>query len=106
MDVKSVIKRHGYSLKDVALRLGIKPHSLASNVRRGTVSSTTLHRIADAIGADYSEFFEDETIVRTKKMQGVTLPATAIESGTVKLNGLRYRVIFIPIDDKNDPAVT
>ena len=102
MDIKAIIKRHGFKQKEVAALMGIKASSLSANITRGNVSSATIHRIAEVIGADYSEFFEDETTVRSKKMQGVTLPATAIESGTVKLNGLRYRVIFIPINDKKN----
>lgn len=61
MDIKSILRRHGYSIADAALRMDISAGSLSATIRRGTPTPKTLHRIADAIGADYEEFFADTT---------------------------------------------
>lgn len=60
MDVKKIIRRHGFTINAVAERIGVTGGSLGNCIRRGSPTPTTLHRIADAIGADYSEFFEDD----------------------------------------------
>ena len=61
MDIKSIIRRHGYSIADAAERMGVSSGSLSATIRRGTPTPKTLHRLADAIGCEYDEFFADTT---------------------------------------------
>ena len=117
MEIKKVFKRHGFTQAQVAERMGITRGALASCISRGTPTPTTLHRIAEAIGADYSEFFEDEEYgehlligheqraikqLRSQIREKSTdvIPASAlegtIEGGIIILGGRRYKQIFIP----------
>lgn len=62
MDIKSVIKRKGFTLEQVG-------KAMNPPVTKGTISQTvnnnptveTLRKIADIIGCGIAEFFEDET---------------------------------------------
>ena len=98
MNVKKIIKRHGYNQRGVAEKLGITESSLSVNITRGSMTATTLHRIADAIGADYNEFFEDEKPKKKHTIE-VVLPDNAIDGGIIELGGQRYRQLFVPIED-------
>ncbi len=60
MEVRKVIKRHGFTQKQVAEAMGVKSGIITAGVARGSFSPNRLHRIAEIIGADYAEFFEDE----------------------------------------------
>ena len=56
MDIKGVIKRHGFDVKDVAAIMGITPTGLSQHIN-GNPTVDTLQRIATAIGCNVSEFF-------------------------------------------------
>lgn len=58
MDIKRVVKEHGYTLSDVAQNMGITRVTLSQTISRNPTINT-LQRIADVIGADISEFFVD-----------------------------------------------
>lgn len=58
MDIKRVVKDHGYTLSDVAQNMGITRVTLSQTISRNPTINT-LQRIADVIGADISEFFAD-----------------------------------------------
>lgn len=59
MDVKSVIKSHGMTIKEVAERLGINRVTLSQTLSH-PMSVTTLQRIANVLGCKVGEFFADE----------------------------------------------
>lgn len=59
MDVKSVIKAHGMTLKEVAERLGINRVTLSQNLSH-PMSVSSLQRIADVLGCKVGDFFRDE----------------------------------------------
>ena len=59
MDVKSIIKKKGYTLDWVAQELGITRVTLSQNLSRNPTVNT-LQKIADAIGCKVGDFFEDE----------------------------------------------
>ncbi|MBP5770959.1 MAG: helix-turn-helix transcriptional regulator [Bacteroidaceae bacterium] len=59
MIISKVIRQHGYTIEQVAIKLGLKRGSLA-NMIGGNPTVETLQKIADAIGASRSEFFADE----------------------------------------------
>lgn len=59
MIISKVIRQHGFTIEQVADKLGIKRGSLA-NMIGGNPTVETLQKIADAIGASRSEFFADE----------------------------------------------
>ena len=98
MIIKKIIKRHGFLIKDVAKNIDTSPSSLSNQIRTQSISPTTLHKIADAIGADYNEFFEDEK-PKKKHIIEVVLPDNAIDGGIIELGGQRYRQLFVPIED-------
>ncbi|MBR1378024.1 MAG: helix-turn-helix transcriptional regulator [Bacteroidaceae bacterium] len=62
MDVKEVIRRHGYTVPEVSEMLGLSRPSLNATLRYGRPTAGTLHKIAAVIGADYAEFFQDEAL--------------------------------------------
>lgn len=64
MDIKSIIKRHGCKQVELAHKFKVTEGSLSQVINNPNISLTMLRKIADAIGADITEFFEDE--VRTK----------------------------------------
>ncbi len=60
MDIKKVIKERGYTLVKVATEMGITKSALSQMVN-GNPSILTLRRIANIVGCQISDFFEDET---------------------------------------------
>lgn len=83
MEVKKIIKRHGFTQKQVAEAMGISVNTLNTGIIRGSFSPKRLHHISEIIGADYSEFFEDEKpscqqdIKEVIKRQGYTITKVA-----------------------------
>lgn len=98
MDIKLIIRRHGYTIADAAERMGVSAGSLSATIRRGTPTPKTLHRLADAIGCDYDEFFADseefntdvagQAVCKDIKMviqkHGYTIPQAAKAMGVVR----------------------
>lgn len=60
MDIKSIIKRHGFKQVELAHKFKVTEGSLSQVINNPNISLTMLRKIADAIGANISEFFEDE----------------------------------------------
>jgi transcriptional regulator with XRE-family HTH domain len=59
MDVKSVIRKKGYTFEQVAEKMGITRITLTQNLGRNPTVNT-LQRVADAIGCKVGDFFVDE----------------------------------------------
>lgn len=59
MDVKGVIKKHGFTMDKVAQELGITRVTLSQNLSRNPTVNT-LQKIADVIGCKVGDFFYDE----------------------------------------------
>lgn len=59
MIISKVIRQHGFTIEQVAEKIGITRGSLA-NMIGGNPTVETLQKIADAIGCKRSEFFADE----------------------------------------------
>ena len=59
MDIKGVIKAHGYTLIDVADKMGITKGGI-SQIVNGSPNVKTLRTIADIIGCKVGDFFTDE----------------------------------------------
>ena len=59
MDIKKIIKEHGYTIEDVAKKMGISRVTLSQNMSRNPTVAT-LERIANAIGGNVGDFFQDE----------------------------------------------
>lgn len=59
MDIKGVIKAHGYTLIDVADEMGITKGGI-SQIVNGTPNVKTLRTIANIIGCKVGDFFTDE----------------------------------------------
>ena len=60
MEITKIIKRHGFNQAQVAEKMGILRQSFANQICKGNPQVSYLRRIADIIGADITEFFEDE----------------------------------------------
>jgi transcriptional regulator with XRE-family HTH domain len=124
MDVKGVIKRHGFTQTEVAEKIGIRQSGLSRliNMRHSKPTPKTLRKIAEIIGADYSEFFEDEVPMRDQlrvereqlelkrlrlqhkmskspDMIPVAALDNAIDVGFITLDGRRYKQLFIPLEE-------
>ena len=59
MDIKGVVKEHGFTLVQVAEKLGITKGGLSQSIN-GNPTITTLKSIADVIGCKVGDFFRDE----------------------------------------------
>ena len=59
MDVKSVIRKKGYTFEQVAEKMGITRITLTQNLGRNPTINTLQH-VADAIGCKVGDFFVDE----------------------------------------------
>ena len=59
MDVKNIIKQKGYTIEQVAEKMGVTRVTLTQNLSRNPTINT-LQRVADAIGCKVGEFFLDE----------------------------------------------
>ncbi len=59
MDIKSVAKAHGYTLVQVAQKMGITKGGLSQSIN-GNPTITSLRAVADAIGCKVGDFFADE----------------------------------------------
>lgn len=57
LNIKKTIKDHGLEVREVAKRMEISPTGLSQHIN-GNPSVEVLQRIADAIGCDISELFE------------------------------------------------
>lgn len=59
MDIRSIIKQKGYTIEQVADKMGISRVTLMQNISRNPTIST-LRRVADALGCKVNDFFQDE----------------------------------------------
>lgn len=59
MDIKGKIKEKGFTMIAVAREMGITRETLYANIS-GNTTYKTMRKVADVIGCDISEFFEDE----------------------------------------------
>ena len=59
MDVKSIIKQKGYTIEQVAEKMGVTRVTLTQNLSRNPTMNT-LQRVANAIDCRVGEFFLDE----------------------------------------------
>ena len=59
MNIKEIIKKHGYNITGVAGEMGITRETLTRNIS-GNPTYKTMRQVADVIGANVGEFFEDE----------------------------------------------
>ena len=59
MDIKGVIKAHGYTLIDVANKMEITKGGI-SQIVNGTPNVKTLRTIAKIVGCKVGDFFKDE----------------------------------------------
>lgn len=60
MDIKGVIKSKGFTIKDVAEKIGVNRVTLTVTIQNGNPTYQKLKQIALAIGCDVADFFEDE----------------------------------------------
>lgn len=79
MDIKKVIKKHGWTLEKVASKMNISQPSLSSIIN-GNPTLNKLQEIASIIGISVSELLADE---------GCT-----VNGGTLTINGKLYDVIL------------
>lgn len=59
MNIAKIIKRKGFTQKQVSDALGINRVNL-NNMINGNPTYKTMRQVADVIGANVSEFFKDE----------------------------------------------
>lgn len=57
LNIKKAIKKHGLEVREVAKKMDITPTGLSQHIN-GNPSVEVLERIANAIGCDISELFE------------------------------------------------
>lgn len=59
MDIKAVIKEKGYTIEQVAIKMGVTRVTLSQTLS-GNPSLSTLRRIAEALDCTMGDFFSDE----------------------------------------------
>lgn len=57
LNIKKAIKKNGLEVREIARRMNITPTGLSQHIN-GNPSVEVLERIAEAIGCDVSELFE------------------------------------------------
>ena len=84
MDIAKIIRQRGFTQKQVAESLGINRVNL-NNMINGNPTYKTMRQVADVIGANVSEFFEDEVKGKREdfasyiRYQGIHYTADSIE---------------------------
>lgn len=94
MIISKVIRQHGYTIEQVADKLGIKRGSLANTIG-GNPTVETLQKIADAIGASRSEFFADEVVAEGKIIVVENKDVEVLRSGFDEIDEIRQRCMEI-----------
>lgn len=59
MDIKAIIKAKGYTIQEVADKIGVNRVTLTLTLQ-GNPTYKKMKEIADAIGCDVMDFFKDE----------------------------------------------
>lgn len=70
MDIKGVVKAHGYTLIDVATQMGISKGAI-SQIVNGSPNIKTLRSIAQIIGCQVGDFFKDEMTIEVKEAEPI-----------------------------------
>lgn len=106
MDVQTIIKRHGFTQQAVADKMvslrgnAVCKTNFSKTINHGNPTVSYLRQIANIIGANMGEFFEDEL---PKKDESSTLSLEGmIDVGVIELDGKKYRQLFVPIEDSNE----
>lgn len=73
MDIKKVIKEKGYTIQDVATRIGVNRVTLTLTLQ-GNPTYNKLKQIADAIDCDVMDFFKDEATRQPQPAHGFSCP--------------------------------
>ena len=73
MDIKGVIKAHGFTLVDVANKMEITKGGI-SQIVNGSPNVKTLRTIADIIGCKVGDFFKDEMTEEENTSPVLTCP--------------------------------
>jgi transcriptional regulator with XRE-family HTH domain len=73
MDIKGVIKSHGYTLIDVAREMNITKGGI-SQIVNGTPNIRTLRTIAEIVGCKVGDFFADEMTEKENISQALKCP--------------------------------
>ena len=63
LNIKDALKRHGYTQRMVAKKLGMSEMNV-SQIVNGNPTYNKMQAVADAIGADITEFFQSDTASR------------------------------------------
>lgn len=95
MDIQSVIKKYGYSVKQVSVGLGYAAGTL-SDIIYNTKNPRykTLRKIADFLGCHISEFFSDEPITHNGEVIDEGSVAASLENTEAGQPHLRIRTVM------------
>ena len=119
MQVSRVIRQYGFEIKDVAKQMGLSESSLAKSISStGNPSIGKLRKIAEIVGCDLADFFEDERkdyketdsptlqttdkIKQIMKSKGLSISEVARRMGvfpsslsrTLRLGGYRVETLY------------
>lgn len=88
MDVKGVVKEHGFTLVQVAEKLGITKGGLSQSIN-GNPTIETLRSIAEVIGCQVGDFFRDETTTQVSPEPKLKCPycGKPLEINVIKPHG-------------------
>ena len=98
MEIKKVIRKHGWTIEKVAANMVSKRGNSLSDgslsmMIRGNITTDTLRRIANIIGANMTEFFEDE-IETPNNLPDMNKEVPEF-AGEITMNGKRYGLVEI-----------
>lgn len=60
MDIKKIIKEHGWTISSIASKMGITQSALSQQINNGTITFAKVEQIASIIGVSLSELVSDE----------------------------------------------
>ena len=73
MDIKSMIKAKGFTIQEVAEKIGVNRVTLTLTLQ-GNPTYKKMKEIADAIGCDVMDFFKDEAIYQEEVPKDNSIP--------------------------------
>ncbi len=74
MDLKEIIKNHGFTLKQFAEKMGISQPALSQIINKGEPSLSSLRRMAEILNVSVASLIDEGTTVVSNTQQAIICP--------------------------------
>ena len=68
MDLKKIIKEHGWTISSIALKMGITQSALSQQINNNSITFAKVEQIASIIGVSLSELIAKENEVPSSSL--------------------------------------